>query len=119
MSGPLSAPGQEKVTSSWHLLWTTKQQTAEGRKKQIGNIKTREKERERREQKYQEGRTKEEGDGGIWFTFDVIVLSGQRDSGHRQLNIVQTELFIICPGGPRPGCDGYCVPRSRTECGTA
>lgn len=27
-AGPLSAPGQEKVTNSWHLLWTTKQQTA-------------------------------------------------------------------------------------------
>lgn len=29
VSGPLSAPGQENVTNSWHLLWTTKQQTAE------------------------------------------------------------------------------------------
>lgn len=27
-AGPLSAPGQEKVTNSWHLLCTTKQQTA-------------------------------------------------------------------------------------------
>lgn len=27
-AGPLSAPGQEKVTNSWQRLWTTKQQTA-------------------------------------------------------------------------------------------
>lgn len=27
-AGPLSAPGQEKVTNSWHRLCTTKQQTA-------------------------------------------------------------------------------------------
>lgn len=27
VSGPLSAPGHEKVTNSWHRLWTTKQQT--------------------------------------------------------------------------------------------
>lgn len=27
VSGPLSAPGQEKVTNSWHRLWTTKQHT--------------------------------------------------------------------------------------------
>lgn len=30
-AGPLSAPGQEKVTNSWHRLCTTKQQTAERR----------------------------------------------------------------------------------------
>ena len=28
-SGPLSAPGQEKVTNSWQRLWTTKQHTVE------------------------------------------------------------------------------------------
>lgn len=28
-AGPLSAPGQEKVTNSWQRLWTTKQQTGE------------------------------------------------------------------------------------------
>lgn len=27
VSGPLSAPGQEKLTNSWHRLWTTKQHT--------------------------------------------------------------------------------------------
>lgn len=26
-AGPLSAPGQEKVTNSWQRLWTTKQHT--------------------------------------------------------------------------------------------
>lgn len=30
-AGPLSAPGQEKVTNSWHRLCTTKQQTAKRR----------------------------------------------------------------------------------------
>lgn len=35
VSGPLSAPGQQNVTNSWHLLWTTKQQTA-GRKETRG-----------------------------------------------------------------------------------
>lgn len=30
-AGPVSAPGQEKVTNSWQRLWTTKQQTAERR----------------------------------------------------------------------------------------
>lgn len=29
VSGPLSAPGQQKVTNSWHRLWTTKQHTVE------------------------------------------------------------------------------------------
>lgn len=33
-AGPLSAPGQEKVTNSWHRLCTTKQQTAERREGQ-------------------------------------------------------------------------------------
>lgn len=35
VSGPLSAPGQEKVTNSWHLLWTTKQQTGEKRERAV------------------------------------------------------------------------------------
>lgn len=32
-AGPLSAPGQEKVTNSWQRLWTTKQQTGERERK--------------------------------------------------------------------------------------
>lgn len=28
-AGPLSAPGQEKVTNSWQRLWTTKQHTVQ------------------------------------------------------------------------------------------
>lgn len=43
VSGPLSAPGQEKVTNSWHRLWTTKQHTEGGRR-----------ERERRQFYYNE-----------------------------------------------------------------
>lgn len=43
VSGPLSAPGQENVTNSWHLLWTTKQQTvgdgARERKERKGYVK--------------------------------------------------------------------------------
>lgn len=34
-AGPLSAPGQEKVTNSWHRLCTTKQQTAK-EKRRVG-----------------------------------------------------------------------------------
>lgn len=33
VSGPLSAPGQEKETNSWHLLCTTKQHTAKKKKR--------------------------------------------------------------------------------------
>lgn len=34
-AGPLSAPGQEKVTNSWQRLWTTKQHTEVERKREV------------------------------------------------------------------------------------
>lgn len=40
MSGPLSAPGQEKVTNSWHRLWTTKQHTEGGRREREDSFTT-------------------------------------------------------------------------------
>lgn len=51
-AGPLSAPGQEKVTNSWQRLCTTKQQTAKekirvgGREKGSGEEKEWEREKE-------------------------------------------------------------------------
>lgn len=35
VSGPLSAPGHENVTSSWQRLWTTKQHTDRERKREM------------------------------------------------------------------------------------
>lgn len=40
VSGPLSAPGQEKVTNSWHRLWTTKQHTEGGRREREDSLTT-------------------------------------------------------------------------------
>lgn len=58
VSGPLSAPGQQNVTNSWHLLWTTKQQTAERRGKRLaGN--------EQERKKYIEGWRKRDKKSGM------------------------------------------------------
>lgn len=38
-AGPLSAPGQEKVTNSWHRLCTTKQQTTKEKTQERGERK--------------------------------------------------------------------------------
>lgn len=70
VSGPLSAPGQQNVTNSWHLLWTTKQQTA-GKKRDERKAEKKEKVRERfRERQITERREKER-----WLKYSVSLLT--------------------------------------------
>lgn len=103
VSGPLSAPGQENVTSSWHLLWTTKQQTAEGRKTQQGSVYTGEMNKDKSRNIKTGGQRKGRslfimlGDAWTdWWTDWCWI--------HAADKRVQTGLFFTCPDGLRVQC---------------